>query len=118
MPHVRWKLAEYVKDRNLNGYVIAKEMIRVSDHGRPSTVYRLLGDDPPTRVDLDTLTALISALRSLLKTDNIFVEDLLEYVDAQEERWRPPPPRRTGGGGKHRAAPSDGVGSGPEEPEF
>ncbi|PNY79913.1 helix-turn-helix domain-containing protein [Deinococcus koreensis] len=76
MSVTRWRLAEYLKQRGISAYALAKS----TGTARPTTIYRLARPDhTPTRVDLPTLTMVIDGLRKLTGED-VQISDILEYV--------------------------------------
>jgi len=76
MPVVRWRLADFLEQRQLTAYALSK----VSGIHRMSTIYRIARrGDEPVRVDLPTLAAIVSGLR-LLTNEDVQLTDVLEYV--------------------------------------
>ncbi|WP_152545015.1 helix-turn-helix domain-containing protein [Deinococcus phoenicis] len=113
MPHVRWKLPEIAKEHGLGGYRLTKAMLQETERGRMNTIYRLLSDKPPTRVDLETLSALITALRTLTGRE-YKVGDLLEYLDAEEEQQMKETGAGVGGDYEERSEGDRSTQPGPE----
>jgi DNA-binding Xre family transcriptional regulator len=75
MPVVRWRLADFLEQRQLTAYALSK----VSGIHRMSTIYRIARrGDEPVRVDLPTLAAIVTGLRLLTKED-VQLTDILEY---------------------------------------
>ena len=76
MSVTRWKLAEFLKARNLSAYALAK----ASNVKQLNTVYRIArSGHEPTRIDLPTLTAVLDGLRKLTG-EEVQLSDILEYV--------------------------------------
>ncbi|CAM2975776.1 helix-turn-helix domain-containing protein [Deinococcus radiodurans] len=75
MSEVRWRLKEFLAERNLTAYALSKE----GGIHRLSTVYRITGSDAPTRVDLPTLAKVLDGLRKLTGED-VQIGDILEYL--------------------------------------
>ena len=78
MPSTRWKLRALLDSENISAYTLARTL---SEQTRPNTIYRLVRPGKePCRVDLSTLTLVVSGLRKLTGK-RIEVGDILEYVD-------------------------------------
>lgn len=72
---IRWRLKELLRAHGITPYRLAQ----ASGLSR-NTAYRLADGEPPARVELETLRALITALREL--TDQaITPADLLSYEE-------------------------------------
>ena len=78
MSRTRWKLRALLESENISAYTLARTL---AEQTRPNTIYRLvrLGKEP-CRVDLTTLTLVVSGMRQLTGK-RIEVSDILEYVD-------------------------------------
>lgn len=78
MPVTRWKLRALLEQEKKSAYALARIL---SEKTRPNTIYRLvrIGHEP-TRVDLSTLTLVISGLRQLTGKP-IQISDILEYTE-------------------------------------
>ena len=76
MAKTQWKLRSLLETEGISAYALARVL---AEKTRPNTIYRLvrLGQEP-TRVDLSTLTLVISGLRQLTNK-HIQVADILEY---------------------------------------
>lgn len=83
MSLVRWRLADYLEERGLTAYAVAK----ASDITRLNTIYRLARrGKEPTRVDLPTLALLLDGLRKVTGGP-VSIGDVLEYLpDAQDPK--------------------------------
>lgn len=70
-----WKLRDYLHDRRIRPAKLATLL-----EGRMSrnSIYGLVGEEPPKAVYLETIDAIIPALRELTGED-VQVSDLLEY---------------------------------------
>lgn len=76
----RWKLRELLESEKISAYALTRIL---SDQTRPNTIYRLVRTgQEPCRVDLSTLTLVISGLRKLTGK-SIEVGDVLEYLDQE-----------------------------------
>lgn len=76
MSLVRWRLADYLEERGLTAYAVAK----ASDITRLNTIYRLARrGKEPTRVDLPTLALLLDGLRKVTGGP-VSISDVLEYL--------------------------------------
>lgn len=92
MQHVRWRLAEFLKEHNLTAYRLAKTL---ESETRANTIYRLAREGgEPTRVDLSTLGVVLRGLRELTGEEITF-DDILEYdpsplqkgLDEESRTW-------------------------------
>lgn len=80
MSLVRWRLADFLEERGLTAYAVAK----ASDITRLNTIYRLARrGKEPTRVDLPTLALLLDGLRKVTG-EPISIGDVLEYLPAAQ----------------------------------
>jgi hypothetical protein len=78
MPSTHWKLRALLESESISAYALARTL---SEQTRPNTIYRLVrSGKEPCRVDLSTLTLVVSGLRKLTGK-SIEVCDILEYVD-------------------------------------
>ena len=78
MPATRWKLRALLEAERISAYALARAL---AEHTRPNTIYRLVRTGhEPCRVDLQTLTLVISGLRKLTGRQ-IGVGDILEYIE-------------------------------------
>lgn len=78
MSLVRWRLADFLEERGLTAYAVAK----ASDITRLNTIYRLARrGKEPTRVDLPTLALLLDGLRKVTG-EPVSIGDVLEYLPA------------------------------------
>lgn len=76
MPSFRWRFAEFLNDRNLSVYAVAKGR----GVTRMNSIYRMARQgDEPQRVDLHVLAEVIAELRALTG-ENVEIGDLLEFV--------------------------------------
>lgn len=76
MSLVRWRLADYLEERGLTAYAVAK----ASDITRLNTIYRLARrGKEPTRVDLPTLALLLDGL-SKVTGGPVSIGDVLECL--------------------------------------
>ncbi|GGI93500.1 helix-turn-helix domain-containing protein [Deinococcus wulumuqiensis] len=76
MSTVRWRLSEYLEQRGLTAYGLAK----ASGIERMGTVYRIARQGhEPARVDLPTLARILDGLYSLTG-EEVQLTDILEYV--------------------------------------
>lgn len=76
MPSFRWRLAEFLSERNLSVYAVAKGR----GVTRMNSIYRMARrGDEPQRVDLHVLAEVVAELRELTG-ENVQIGDLLEYV--------------------------------------
>lgn len=81
MSLVRWRLADYLEERGLTAYAVAK----ASDITRLNTIYRLARrGKEPTRVDLPTLALLLDGLRKVTGGP-VSLDDVLEYLPDDAE---------------------------------
>lgn len=77
MIKIKWKLRDFLKAHGTNPHALARAM----GEQRISTLYRLTNPtNPPTRVDLPTLEAVIAALRDVTG-EQVGIEDVLEVVE-------------------------------------
>jgi hypothetical protein len=78
MSATSWKLRSLLEQEGKSAYALARIL---AEKTRPNTIYRLvrIGQEP-TRVDLSTLTLVISGLRQLTGKA-IQVSDILEYTE-------------------------------------
>lgn len=73
-----WRLGALLAKHGVTPLQVEREAVRLGlDFGK-NTIYRLLREDGPQRIDRDTLVSLVSALRSLTK-ENITVDSLLRF---------------------------------------
>jgi DNA-binding Xre family transcriptional regulator len=80
MAVVRWRLGEYLQQRGITAYALAK----ASGIHRMSTVYRIAKKgEEPTRVDLPTLASLLVGLTKITG-EPVQLTDILEYVPDDE----------------------------------
>lgn len=80
MSLIRWRLADFLEERGLTAYAVAK----ASDITRLNTIYRLARrGSEPTRVDLPTLALLLDGLRKVTG-EAVNIGDVLEYLPAVE----------------------------------
>lgn len=89
MSTVRWRLADFLEERGITAYALAK----ASDISRLNTIYRIARrGQEPTRVDLPTLATVLDGLRKLTGQP-IDITDVLEYLPDDSEEgadrgWR------------------------------
>ncbi len=76
MSTVKWKLAEFLKERNISAYRLAQTLDR---HTRATTVYGLVkkGEDL-SRLDLETLATILDGLYQITG-EQLTPNDLLDY---------------------------------------
>ncbi|THF70149.1 helix-turn-helix transcriptional regulator [Deinococcus sp. Arct2-2] len=80
MSIVRWRLAEYLEERNFTTYAL----VQAIGTTRMNTIYRIARrGDEPTRVDLPTLASVLDGLRKLTGQD-VAITDVLEYIPDPE----------------------------------
>lgn len=76
MASFRWRLADFLKERDISVYTLAK----ARGMTRMNSIYRMArAGDEPQRVDLQVLAEVISELRALTGED-VQLTDILEYV--------------------------------------
>lgn len=76
MSVVRWRLADFLAERNLTTYALGKAIGTT----RMNTIYRIARrQEEPTRVDFFVLAAVLDGLRKLTGED-VQITDILEYV--------------------------------------
>lgn len=86
MASLRWRLAEFLRERGISVYTLAKSRGMT----RMNSIYRMArAGDEPQRVDLQVLAEVISELRDLTGED-VQLTDILEYVPTP-----PPAPEAT-----------------------
>jgi hypothetical protein len=71
---IQWKLKPFLEQHQISAYALAK---RLGGRLSSNTVYSLVRESPK-RVDVDSLAAVIEALRDMTERD-IEVGHLLEY---------------------------------------
>jgi len=78
MAAIRWKLRETLKRLDINPYALARAM---GDQRKAVTLYRLASPSKtPSRIDLGTLSEIITALRRVTG-EPVTIADLLEVVE-------------------------------------
>lgn len=76
MASFRWRLADYLQEREISVYALAKSRGMT----RMNSIYRMARrGDEPQRVDLNVLAEVIAELRVLTGEDTQLA-DILEYV--------------------------------------
>ena len=81
MAFIRWRLADFLEERGLSVYALAK----ATGTPRMNTIYRLARrGQEPTRVDLPTLAAVIAGLRRLTG-QAVAITEILEFVADDEQ---------------------------------
>lgn len=76
MSIVRWRLADFLKEKELSAYALGK----ATGITRMNTIYRIARKGAePTRVDLPTLALIIDGLQKLTG-ETVSITDILEYV--------------------------------------
>lgn len=80
MASFRWRLAEYLQERDISVYALAKSRGMT----RMNSIYRMARKgDEPQRVDLNVLAEVIAELR-VLTGENTQLTDILEYIPGSE----------------------------------
>ncbi|MBB5366275.1 helix-turn-helix domain-containing protein [Deinococcus humi] len=75
MSALRWRLADFLAERNLTAYALGKAM----GTSYMNTVYRIAKrGHEPTRIDLPTLLNILDGLRTLTGED-VDITDVLVY---------------------------------------
>lgn len=80
MVKVSWKLAGYLQAHQLQPQDVEKAAIRLGQPLGKNTIYRVLRGDGPSRIDRNTLSALVAALGELTR-HKVEPGDLLEFVE-------------------------------------
>lgn len=78
MVRVSWKLRDYLRVHDIS----VQELARAMGGSRVATLYRLTSPtDPPSRIDLPTLAAVIGTLRRMTG-ETVAVADVFEIEEA------------------------------------
>ncbi|MGM9320865.1 helix-turn-helix domain-containing protein [Deinococcus aquaticus] len=86
MSTVRWRLADFLQEKNLTAYALGK----ATGITRMNTIYRIARKgSEPTRVDLPTLALVIDGLQKLTG-ETVSITDILEYVPDQSPQLEEP----------------------------
>lgn len=80
MARIVWQLPQLLDHHGLKPRQVETEAIRLGFPLGHNTIYRLVQESGPSRIDLGTLLALIEALRSLIGAQ-VTVSDILEYQE-------------------------------------
>lgn len=82
MGRVRWKLADYLEERGITPYRLAKA---IGNESRAGTIYRLARrGKEPSRVDLPTLATVVEGLNAITG-ETVSFDDVLEYEPSPED---------------------------------
>jgi DNA-binding Xre family transcriptional regulator len=73
----RWKLKEFLDTHKITVYRLSQA---TGSGIARNSLYNLVQDEPPKRLEIKTLDVLIPALRQLTGRD-VQVDDLLEYTE-------------------------------------
>jgi hypothetical protein len=77
MAKMNWKLAQFMRDNDVTAYKLGNQL---GGHTRISTVYRLIDEKQPSRIDFQTLADIIDGLRQITGKP-VKLTDLLDYSD-------------------------------------
>ncbi len=77
MAKMNWKLADFMRDNDVTAYKLGNQL---GGHTRISTVYRLIDEKQPSRIDFQTLADVIDGLRKITGK-RVKLADLLDYDD-------------------------------------
>lgn len=80
MIKVSWKLADYLEAHKLRPQDVENAAIRLGQPLGKNTIYRVLRGEGPSRIDRNTLSAIVAALRELTRS-KVEPGDLLEFVE-------------------------------------
>jgi hypothetical protein len=80
MVKIAWKLTDYLKAHGLQPQDVEKAAIRLGQPLGKNTIYRVLRGEGPSRIDRNTLSALVGALGELTH-QKVEPSDLLEFVE-------------------------------------
>lgn len=81
MVKVAWKLADYLEAHHLRPQDVERAAIRLGQPLGKNTIYRVLRGEGPSRIDRNTLSAIVAALGALTH-QQVQPGDLLEFVEA------------------------------------